>query len=205
MNNLQSSYKLPSFPTITISESSVLSTQPCDKIDEEKLRDILRMPVHQINIMDYPIGSIKQSQTNYYTGTTTIGEATALECVPIFLSMSLQISHYVEKLINPQLRRENPVTQHRLTGDLECPGTSEIAKLVANRRIVAALFKRPTDRNSNKTGNSSNYTRTRSHKGGHKIHVADQRVKQILYEKGTYEKTSSPYIFSNLAEAFKKL
>ena len=103
------------------------------------------------------------------------------------------------------MRRENPVTQHRLTGDLEFPGASEIAKSIANRRIVAALFKRPTDRNSNKTDNSSNYTRTQSHKGGHKIHVADQRVKQILYDKGTYERTSSPYIFCNFAEAFKKL
>ena len=64
MNNPQSSHKLPSFPTITISESSVLSTQPCDKKNEEKLRDILRMLMHQINRMENPIGSIKQSQTN---------------------------------------------------------------------------------------------------------------------------------------------
>ena len=64
MDNLQSSHNLPSFKLITTSESSVLSTQPCDKISEEKLRDILRMLVHQMNRMDSSFASMKQSQTN---------------------------------------------------------------------------------------------------------------------------------------------
>ena len=77
-------------------------------------------------------------------------------------------------------------------------------KSTGNRGVVTALFRHPTEQNSesdiSQQDSSSSNTRKRSYGDGHKIDITNEIVKQIVCKNET-PKANGPSILSNLAEA----
>ena len=132
-----------------------------------------------MNRIAHSIFSIKQSHTNQQSGTLNCGEASAIECNNISLHVPRGISLCGK--VKQQLIEERESCNTELTGNLQSPIFSTVVKSTGYWSAFTALYRKPTNHNS-ENGMSSSSTRKRSHGDGHEIDVGNKIVKQIRKE-----------------------
>ena len=118
--------------------------------------------------MQNSIASLKQSQNNRQTGTPNFGEDSTIELDNISLHAPTDITFCGE--VNQNLVEEREPCETELTGNLDSPGSSTIAKSTGNLSEVAALFGRPADHNSengiSQQGSRNSNTQNIGHEDG---------------------------------------